>query len=60
MDKVHPMTKQTLDELLTRIERLSAEKQRLADANAALRADRELLKRWNADNAATGAAAKRS
>jgi hypothetical protein len=44
------MTKQTLDELLTRIERLSAEKQRLADSNAALKADRELLKRWNAAN----------
>jgi uncharacterized protein (UPF0335 family) len=57
MDKVLPMTKQTLDELLTRIERLSAEKQRLADANAALKADRELLKRWS--DATTGAAAKR-
>jgi hypothetical protein len=48
------MTKQTLDELLTRIERLSAEKQRLADSNAALRADRELLKTWNARTAARG------
>jgi hypothetical protein len=47
MVEVHPMTKQTLDELLTRIERLSAEKQRLADANAPLKADRELLKTWN-------------
>jgi hypothetical protein len=44
------MTKETFNELISRIERLSAEKQQLADSNAALRADRELLKRWNAAN----------
>jgi hypothetical protein len=41
------MTETMLTTLLTRIEQLSAEKQRLSDANALLRADRELLKRWN-------------
>jgi hypothetical protein len=43
-------SKEFTTELLSRIERLSAEKQRLADANAALKVDRELLKSWNERN----------
>jgi hypothetical protein len=54
------MTTETLTHLISRIEQLSAHNQKLADTVACLRADRELLKRWNDDNAATGAAAKRS
>jgi hypothetical protein len=44
----HAMTETMLTTLLTRIEKLSAEKQRLSDANALLRADRDLMSRWNA------------
>jgi uncharacterized protein (UPF0335 family) len=40
------MTETMFATLLTRIERLSAEKQQLADTVSNLRADRELLKRW--------------
>jgi hypothetical protein len=52
------MTEKMLTTLLTRIEQLSADKQRLSDANTLLRADRELFSRWN-EQRASGAAAKR-
>jgi hypothetical protein len=41
------MTEQTLVTLLDRIERLSAANARLSQTVTHLRADRELLKRWN-------------
>jgi hypothetical protein len=51
-------TEKTISMMLDRVEAMAAEKARLADKVALLRADRELMSRWN-EQRASGAAAKR-
>jgi hypothetical protein len=43
-------TKETISMMLDRVEAMAADKARLADKVALLRADRELFSRWNDTN----------